>query len=392
MSVLFRPSAGAVVLNCAELDKMLVLNQVRKNGDRQVVAPKGGIEEHENSLEAAIREVSEEAGVAGLTLLGYLGQQRFGFLLDDGRPAEKTVDWFLMQAGDATVTPRAEEGFGEGQWYTYSDARNQLSHDVFIPFVERAELLASWRLAHGVKASRTMHRAVIEFCQEASTHCNEDGATLVLCGSAARGDYVSGWSDLDFVVFTGGGGGEDLARKLNGIARLVEDRYGIHIAARVGDSRLREVTGLGPLYDMKLRAVARRVGVDSVVISGHWTGIPDWLPPEDLLDDLKIISVAARTLLDESGKTRTTSDGYRRTLSVMCSAARLVACEMDPLASLLLIDVAQLVGDRWKGLQITRLLRDFDSLRTSGTIDSDDLCVLASAVPTAIDQLINCIM
>lgn len=386
MSVFFRPSAGAIVLQSARLNKMLVLDQIRSSGERQFVAPKGGIDEHENTLEAALREVHEEAGVEGLTLLGYLGQQRFGFLLDDGRPGEKTVDWFLMQAGEAMLTPQVEEGFNEGRWYTYNDARSHLTHHEFIPFVNKAEALANWRLSHRVDASITMHNAVTEFCREAHVVCNDEKATLVICGSAARGDYVEGWSDLDFVAFTRDDG-VALANKLSAIARSVEGQYDIHVSARVGDARCVEVTEKGPLYDMKLRAVARRVGIDNAVVSGHWPGAIDLLPPEDLMYDLHIISAAACKLLEESGRSRTTLDAHRRTLSVMCSAARLAACETNSLVSFLLPDVADLIERRWAGLHIIRLLRQYDTLRTSGVVNYPNLGALALAAPEAIDEL-----
>lgn len=386
MSVFFRPSAGAIVLQSTQLNKMLVLDQIRSSGERQLVAPKGGIDEHENTLEAALREVQEETGVGGLTLLGYLGQQRFGFLLDDGQPGEKTVDWFLMQAGEAKLTPRVEEGFGEGGWYTYNDARSHLTHHEFIPFVNRAEALANWRLSHRVGASITMHNAVTEFCREAHVVCNNEKATLVICGSAARGDYVDGWSDLDFVAFTRNDG-IALASKLSAVARSVEGRYGIHVAARVGDARCLEVTEKDPLYDMKLRAVARRVGIDNAVVSGHWSGAIDLLPSEDLMYDLDIISAAACKLLEESGRSRTTLDAHRRVLSVMCSATRLVAYKTNPLASFLLPDVADLIERKLAGLHIIRLLRQYDTLRTSGAVNHLDVGALALAAPEAINEL-----
>ena len=53
MSPYFRPSAGAIVVRSRQPGQMLVLDQVRKNGERQVVAPKGGIENGENTLKAA---------------------------------------------------------------------------------------------------------------------------------------------------------------------------------------------------------------------------------------------------------------------------------------------------------------------------------------------------
>jgi 8-oxo-dGTP pyrophosphatase MutT (NUDIX family) len=387
MSVFFRPSAGAIVVRPGHSAQMLVLEQVRRDGERQAVAPKGGIESHENTLEAGFREVGEETGISGLTLFGYLGQQRFSFCLDDGQPGEKTVDWFLMQADGDALTPAAAEGFGTARWYPFAEARRQLSHPAFLPFVDKAERIVTWRATHPASVPPDMGRAVTEFAHEAHGLCGAHGQTaLVLCGSAARGDYVHGWSDLDFVAYTSHDSAA-LATQLAALAKKVEDRYGIHVAARVGDLGCHEVTAGGPLYEMKLRAVARRVGVDSVLLSGHWPDLLDPLPPEDLAADLDVIAAAARQLLSEGGRSRTVLDAQRRALSVLCSASRLTAAGADPHASLLLPDVAALIDQRWPGLRTPRMLRHYSALRTTASISPADLADLAQTVPEALDEL-----
>lgn len=387
MSVFFRPSAGAVVIRSRNPNEMLVLDQVRKNGERQTVAPKGGIEPDESVLEAGFREVREETGLTGLALLGYLGQQRFSFNLDDGRPGEKTVDWFLMQAtDDDALTPGAAEGFGAGRWLSFAEARRNLSHPAFISYVDKAERLVSWRTTHQVKASPNMDRAVTEFAREAHGLCADAGSALVLCGSAARGDYVPGWSDLDFVAFAGRDG-PGLAARLARLSAELESRCGIHVAARVGDLRCREMTAGGALYDMKLRAVARRIGIDSVLLGGHRLGLPGPMPAEDLTEDLDIMVEAARQLLSEGGRTRAVRDSQRRTMSVMCSASRLVAAAEDPLTSFLLTDVAALIERNRPDQPISRLLRHYDSVRTLSETNLTALADLALAAPEAIEDL-----
>jgi 8-oxo-dGTP pyrophosphatase MutT (NUDIX family) len=386
MSLFFRPSAGAIVVRSGYSDQMLVLDQVRKNGEHQVVAPKGGIEPHENTLEAGFREVREETGISGLTLLGYLGQQHFSFRLDDGQPGGKTVDWFLMQAADDALTPATAEGFGTARWYTFAEARHQLSHPTFISFVDKAERIITWRTAHQVGVTPEMDCAVTEFAHDAHGFCANDKTALVLCGSAARGDYVQGWSDLDFVAYTGHDGAA-LAAELSVLAKAVEDRYGTHVAARVGDLQGREITAGGPLYDMKLRAVARRVGIDSVLLSGHWTDLLAPLPAEELLGDLDVIASAARQLLSEGGRSRTARDAQRRALSVLCSASRLAAAEVNPLASFLLPDVEALIEQHWPGLRMPRMLRQYSVLRTATNMSLTDLANLALDVPEAVDEL-----
>lgn len=385
MSV-FRPSAGAIVVRPGPPAEMLVLEQVRRDGEHQAVAPKGGIEPHENTLEAGFREVGEETGISGLTLLGYLGQQRFSFRLDDGQPGEKTVDWFLMRAEGDALTPATAEGFDTARWYPFSEARRQLSHPTFLPFADKAERIVTWRDTHQVRATPDMGRAVTEFAHQAHSLRAHEGTALVLCGSAARGDYVHGWSDLDFVAYTSHDSAA-LATQLSALAKTIEDRYGIHVAARVGDLDCHEVTAGGPLYDMKLRAVASRVGVDSVLLSGHWPDLLGTLPGEDLAADLGVIAAAGRQLLSESGRSRTALDAQRRALSVLCSASRLTATEVDPYASLLLPDVAALIDQRWPGLRTPRLLRQYSTLRTAASISPATLAGLAQAVPEAVDEL-----
>jgi 8-oxo-dGTP pyrophosphatase MutT (NUDIX family) len=379
-----RPSVGAVVVSSALPGEILVLGQVRQDGDHQLVAPQSTIEPHESALAAAIRAAREQTGVTGLRLLGYIGQQRSAYRQDDGKPGEETVDWFLLHAAE-TMDPAASEGSGTG-WYRFPQVHRHLTRQEFSPFAGKADAIAGWRASRGLDVAPAMHGAVAEFCQGAHGLCNREGTALVLCGSAARGDYVDGWSDLDFIAYTNGDA-PTLARELGAIAATVEERYGVHVAVRAGDIACREVTAGGPLYDMKLRAVARRVGADSAVLSGRWAGLLQPLPPEDIHYDLDVISAAARLLLSESGKSRTPSDSYRRALSVMCSSSRLVAYETDPTASFLLPDLAELIDSRWESSQIARLLRAYDQIRTSGNVLPDRLAALALAVPEAIDEL-----
>jgi ADP-ribose pyrophosphatase YjhB (NUDIX family) len=380
-----RPSVGAVVVSSPFPGEILVLGQAGQDGERQLVVPRSGIDPDESALAAVIRAVREQTGVTGLRLLGYLGQQRSACRRDDGRPGEETVDWFLLHATETMLDPAASEGSGTG-WYKFPQVHRHRADQELVPFTGKAEAIAGWRASRGLDSAPAMHSAVAEFCRDAHGLCSREGTALVLCGSAARGDYVAGWSDLDFIAYTNADA-PALARELGAIGMAVEDRYGVHVAVRAGDAACREVTAGGPLYDMKLRAVARRVGTDSAVMSGRWTGLLHPLPPDDIRYDLEVISAAARLLLSESGKSRTPSDSYRRALSVLCSSSRLVAYEADPTASFLLPDLAELIDMRWESSQIARLLRAYDQVRTSGNVGPDRLDALALAVPEAIDEL-----
>ncbi|WP_223884507.1 NUDIX domain-containing protein [Micromonospora craniellae] len=71
-------SAGAVV-TAGDLRKpdFLLLDQVRRTGERQTVAPKGRLEPDEAPLRAARREVAEEAGLTDTHYSAYLGQEAY---------------------------------------------------------------------------------------------------------------------------------------------------------------------------------------------------------------------------------------------------------------------------------------------------------------------------
>ncbi|WP_230415991.1 NUDIX domain-containing protein [Micromonospora tarapacensis] len=86
-------SAGAVVAT-GDLSspQILLLDQVRKSGEQQTVGPKGRLEPGESPLQAARREVAEEAGLTNTHYGAYLGQEAYTFTDNDGTVAAKTVD------------------------------------------------------------------------------------------------------------------------------------------------------------------------------------------------------------------------------------------------------------------------------------------------------------
>ena len=132
-------SAGAVIVTGHHADpRILLLDQARRDGGWQTVAPKGRIEPGEASLDAAIREAFEEAGVTGLTYLADLGRQVFSFIDADGEDAAKTVDWYLFATVQTTVAPAADEGFVAARWLRPAEARQEVSHAGFREVLVRA--------------------------------------------------------------------------------------------------------------------------------------------------------------------------------------------------------------------------------------------------------------
>jgi NUDIX domain len=378
-----RPWASAVVVRTGASGETMVLQPDQHGRDHSFAFPTTALEEGESPLAAAVRAAREQTGAAGLGLLGYLGQQRTLIGLGNGSFPQQGTDWYLLDATH-TAPDRSGGAQPEAAWRDFAACRPLMDRE-WLSFADAADSLSRWRASRALEAAPAMHGAITALCADAQGLCGQ-GTALVLCGSAPRGDYVHGWSDLDFVAYTTRDAAA-LARGLRGIAAAVQDRFGIQVAVRVGDPACREVTEGGPLYDMKLRAVARRAGIDTAVLIGRLAGLLDPLEPEDLSGDLEVTAGAARLLLSQGGKSRTRLDSHRRALSVMCSSARLVAYGTSPSASFLLPALAQLLDLRCDTPKASRLLRAYDEARATAGADPDRLESLARAVPDAIDEL-----
>lgn len=122
-------SAGGVVVKRIEGRvhiALLLTKHVR--GDAWVL-PKGHVEMQlgENEEQAALRESMEELGASNLTLKRPLGSTRYNFFTERGK-ITKTVHYFLIEAGDETLKPQAEEGFLEAKWFTVREALKKITY------------------------------------------------------------------------------------------------------------------------------------------------------------------------------------------------------------------------------------------------------------------------
>ncbi len=382
-------SAGAIVVSADPAEATtLLLEQVHGPGERQVVAPKGTIEAGESPLATAAREVQEEAGLADPTYVGFLGRQHYGFMDRDGTDATKSVDWFLFASGSQDVTPMATEGFVRAEWIPLERAAQVASHASFGPYIERARGIVTWRQPGRLAYSAHLSKIVWAIADEAACLLPDTlNAGVGLCGSAARGDFVDGWSDIDIVGW-GIDPTSNVATRLMDLARSVERETGIHASVRLADPSGRDATGAGPLYDMKLRAVLSRGAVDLPVIAG--TQPPPITPSgrTGLVENIEALQAFAAARLKVPPTTEDERrDRARRVLSVMCSAARNVATSYDAYASLRLPDVATLLGWRLPEADIVSLLADYDSFRQAGADDLRRAAALAERVPNVLDDL-----
>jgi 8-oxo-dGTP pyrophosphatase MutT (NUDIX family) len=78
--------------------------------------PKGKIEKGENPQAAALREVEEETGIAGLTIVRELPSTFHTYKLEGSRVLKRTW-WFAMDyTGELMSRPQLEEGITEATW------------------------------------------------------------------------------------------------------------------------------------------------------------------------------------------------------------------------------------------------------------------------------------
>jgi 8-oxo-dGTP pyrophosphatase MutT (NUDIX family) len=105
------------------------------DGARVLALPKGHVDRGESSLQAAEREVREEAGVVG-ELVRELGEVRYWYRRD-GRAIGKTVTFYLFSYVGGDVHDHDDE-VEEARWIPLAEAQTTLSYETEREMVERA--------------------------------------------------------------------------------------------------------------------------------------------------------------------------------------------------------------------------------------------------------------
>ncbi|MGH2903022.1 MAG: NUDIX hydrolase [Solirubrobacteraceae bacterium] len=127
-------SAGGVVLRG---DQVVVIVPTRRapDGSRVLALPKGHVDPGENTLQAAEREVREEAGVS-VELIRKLGEVRYWYQRD-GRTIPKSVTFYLFSylSGD---TADHDDEVEEVRWIDLREAQTALTHAAEREMIERA--------------------------------------------------------------------------------------------------------------------------------------------------------------------------------------------------------------------------------------------------------------
>lgn len=117
-------SAGGVVIN--SLGQVLVVSQYGTSWS----LPKGHIEEGEEPLEAARREIHEEAGITELELVEELGSYaRYKLSATGGEdPSElKTIHLFVFRTGQDDLSP-IDPANPEALWLDRAEVESLLTH------------------------------------------------------------------------------------------------------------------------------------------------------------------------------------------------------------------------------------------------------------------------
>ncbi|MFM7710910.1 MAG: NUDIX hydrolase [Ferruginibacter sp.] len=123
IKALFLPiqAAGGVVVDSAS--NLLFIHRLGKWD-----LPKGKMEDGEQPLETALREIQEETGVTGLQNHGKLPTSWHIYPLGDSWVLKET-HWFLFSCGhDVMLKPQIEESIDQVEWISSADLSRPLTN------------------------------------------------------------------------------------------------------------------------------------------------------------------------------------------------------------------------------------------------------------------------
>lgn len=143
-------SAGGVVVRLAGQAEEPFVLLIRDSYDNWGF-PKGHVEPGEPTPDAAVREVQEETGLAGLEMRGPIDTIDWWFRFR-GRLIHKVCDFYLMVVppGTSAITsPQRSEGISACEWLPYREACERLSYENARGVLARAYAMLTGEQADG---------------------------------------------------------------------------------------------------------------------------------------------------------------------------------------------------------------------------------------------------
>ena len=128
-------SAGGVVVNDHNEVVVIVPTRRSADGSKVLALPKGHPDGRESAVEAALREVREEAGVEA-EVVGSLGEVRYWYQRG-GRKIAKVVTFFLFSYTGGDVADHDAE-VEEARWVRLAEAARTLTYKGEREMVDRA--------------------------------------------------------------------------------------------------------------------------------------------------------------------------------------------------------------------------------------------------------------
>ena len=104
--------------------------------------PKGHVEAGEQADDAALREVSEETGLADLALRGLIETIDWHFRFR-GRLIHKVCHFYLMETAEASTSPQRTEGITACRWLQFNEAEELISYANARDVLRKARTLVS---------------------------------------------------------------------------------------------------------------------------------------------------------------------------------------------------------------------------------------------------------
>jgi len=120
------PTSGGIIFRHGK-DGGVEILMIQDGKDRWTI-PKGHIEEGETAEETTVREIGEEAGLADVEVLGWLGKINFRYRRVDKLVLMTTQIYLVRALGDTNAIQK-EEWMNGIKWFKFNDALDAIEYE-----------------------------------------------------------------------------------------------------------------------------------------------------------------------------------------------------------------------------------------------------------------------